>query len=67
MPHPIAKRIAIVFVTTIPNEVPKVDKVNFLGQGPISIILQCAITDNGRETIIENGFAIPRQMEKNMS
>ncbi|MEY8707812.1 leucine-rich repeat protein [Bacteroides faecichinchillae] len=50
------KQSPIYSFTTIPNEVPKVDKINFLGQGPISIILQCAITDNGGETIIENGF-----------
>lgn len=50
------KQSPIYSFTTIPNKVPKVDKISFLGQGPISIILQCAITDNGGETIIKSGF-----------
>ena len=50
------KQSPVYSFTTIPNEVPKVEKIHFLGQGPISIILQCAITDNGGETITGSGF-----------
>lgn len=42
--------------TTIPNEAPQIEEITFLGQGPISIMLQCAIEDNGGEEITSTGF-----------
>lgn len=42
--------------TTVPNEVPQIENISFLGQGPISIMMQCAITDNGGEEITSVGF-----------
>lgn len=41
---------------TNPNQAPQVEEITFLGQGPISIMLQCAVTDNGGEEISSTGF-----------
>lgn len=43
--------------TTIPNEVPQVQEITVLGQGPISIMVQCGINDNGGEEITTIGFS----------
>lgn len=42
--------------TTFPNERPRIEAITFLGQGPISIILQCAITDDGGDPVTASGF-----------
>lgn len=43
--------------TTVPNETPTVGEIVLLGQGPVSVILQCAVTDDGGERISARGFA----------
>lgn len=42
--------------TTFPNERPRIEPITFLGQGPISIILQCAIIDDGGDPVTACGF-----------
>ena len=42
--------------TTFPNERPRIDPIPFLGQGPISIILLCAVTDDGGDPVTACGF-----------
>ena len=42
--------------TTLPNKAPTIGDIKFLGQGPISIILQCTIIDNGGENVTAKGF-----------
>lgn len=41
--------------TTLPNERPSMGEVQMLSQGPISIILQYELTDNGGEPITDTG------------
>lgn len=41
---------------TNPNEAPQVEEITFLGQGPISIMLQCGVTENGGEEVSSTGF-----------
>lgn len=42
--------------TTKPNQVPVIGDLQMLGQGPLSITLQCELTDDGGETVTSAGF-----------
>lgn len=55
--------------TTVPNETPKIEDITFLGQGPISIMMECAIIDDGGEPITSSGFcyAIEGEKEKELT
>ncbi|WP_300938122.1 leucine-rich repeat protein [Bacteroides acidifaciens] len=57
--------------TTFPNERPRIAPITFLGQGPISIILLCAVTDDGGDPVTSCGFryisADGQELEANAS
>lgn len=42
--------------TTLPNDPPRIGTITFWGQGPISILLQCSLTDDGGDPVTAVGF-----------
>lgn len=42
--------------TTLPNDPPRIGSITFWGQGPISILLQCSLTDDGGDPVTAVGF-----------
>lgn len=50
------RQSSIYSFTTAPNERPRIESITFLGQGPVSIILQCAVTDDGGDPVTVSGF-----------
>ena len=42
--------------TTLPNDPPRIGTITFWGQGPVSILLQCSLTDDGGDPVTAVGF-----------